>query len=130
MGPVQNIDSQIFEIFDKNRHLVGTTIRILTSDEFCKSTFDSVVSLITQKYGNPSSRTESFQTSFTGAPSDFIPAIKQDKANFDIIWKQAGDDPPEIEARVDDNLTVLIFYNSQQWWEENRRRLNKPDPNL
>jgi hypothetical protein len=131
-GLVQNTDSQIFEHIDQNRHLVATTIRILTPDDDCKSTFDSIVFGITQKYGVPSSQKENFQAPYTGAPSDFIPAIKQDKANFDITWTQAGDDVPGVEVEVENDLDVLIYYRGPQWEAERRRRISisKLDSNL
>jgi hypothetical protein len=129
-GSVQNTDSQIIEHFDQNRHLVATNVNLLTSDEDCKSMFDSVVSGLTKKYGDPSSKKAIFQLPYTGTPSDFIPAIKHNKANFDVTWNQASDYDAGIEARVDDDLTVLIFYKSPQGEIERLRSNSKLDPNL
>lgn len=56
--------------------------------------------------------------------------IKQGKANFDVAWNQKGDYSAGVEARVNDDLTLLIIYNSPQGEAERLRRNSKPDPNL
>ena len=129
-GTVQGVDSEIIELFDSQNHLVRTLVEILTSDDACKKTYEIVRDGMISKYGTPTIQKEEFGNPYSNSDSDFVPAVKANKATLATGWWAPGNMSYGIDVEVESNLTVYVYYDSEAWQAENNRRNAKPDPNL
>ena len=121
-GKTQGVDSEVIDFLDPQRKLVKISVNLLTKAVDCERIYNDAAEALMEKYGEPTTKEATYESPFIGEETDFIPAIKAGKAKFADQWLGSPGNTYAVYTSVEQNLTVTINYESQEWAAEYTRR--------
>lgn len=112
----------VFAYFTQDGRLAKVAVNLLTKDADAIARYRDVVSTLATKYGVPADSFEIYKPPFERGDGYEETAIRTGKAHFLTYWPGK-----RLLADIEDDLTVMIQYESPAWHAEAQRRRKASD---
>lgn len=114
-GTLYDEPTLVVAFFDEHRQLVKIQAHILTPNDDCESTYDSVVHLLSVVYGPPDHTVIDYTKPFSPDDGDFETATLTGNANVGAYWIAPDRPSSDLAVHVARNLTIDVQYQSARW---------------
>ena len=122
-GEVMSYASRVYAMLTPGGELVKVTVLMATPDEEAISTWRTMLSTLTKKYGEPAHLFETFKAPYKKGDGKTEEAIQEGKGTMAAFW---GDEEEGfMMLEVTDKLAVRVAYESKNWPQESDRRTGK-----
>jgi hypothetical protein len=119
-GEVMGFGSRVYAMLTPDGKLVKVTVLLATPDEEAISTWRTMLTSMTKKYGEPSHLFETFKAPYKKGDGKAEQAIQEDKGTMAAFW--GDEDEGFMMLEVTDKLAVRVAYESKNWPQESDRR--------